>query len=70
MSRIGKRPITLPAGVSVTIDGAAVTTPASGALRRPAWSRRFSSSSSFIRVRRLETVWKFVSMPPSQRWLT
>lgn len=25
MSRIGKRPITLPAGVSVTIDGAAVT---------------------------------------------
>ena len=27
-------------------------------------------SSSFIRCSRLYTVWKLVSMPPSQRWFT
>ena len=29
-----------------------------------------SDSSSFMRCRRLKTVWKFVSIPPSQRWFT
>ena len=36
----------------------------------PATSSKLISSSSLRRVRRLEIVWKFVSMPPSQRWLT
>ena len=29
-----------------------------------------SSSSSFMRASRLDTVWKLVSRPPSQRWFT
>src|SRR5665647_2323217 len=33
-------------------------------------SSKSSSSSSFMRARRLETVWKLVRRPPSQRWLT
>ena len=36
----------------------------------PATSSKSISSSSFRRVSRLEMVWKLVSMPPSQRWLT
>ena len=36
----------------------------------PATSSKSSSSSSLRRVSRLEIVWKLVSMPPSQRWLT
>ena len=33
-------------------------------------SSKSISSSSFMRARRFETVWKLVSRPPSQRWLT
>ena len=36
----------------------------------PATSSKSISSSSFMRATRLETVWKLVSMPPSQRWFT
>ena len=35
-----------------------------------ATSSKSICSSSLRRCRRLETVWKFVSMPPSHRWLT
>ena len=35
-----------------------------------ATSSKSISSSSFRRARRPEIVWKLVSMPPSQRWLT
>ncbi len=33
-------------------------------------SSKSISSSSFMRARRFDTVWKLVSRPPSQRWLT
>ena len=36
----------------------------------PATSPKSISSSSFSRCSRLNTVEKFVSMPPSQRWFT
>ena len=45
MSRIGKKPVTVPAGVTVTIDGATVTVKGGkGELTRPSLRRvpRFS----------------------------
>ena len=36
----------------------------------PATSSKSTSSSSLRRCSRLWTVWKLVSMPPSQRWFT